>query len=68
MPDDSITIQPGLPGVLVDCMRQEEDTLIVSVRYRAMSRPHVRRADWPQAMYISTTGSIRPIGRCGAIR
>ncbi len=39
MPDDSITIQPGLPGLLVDCMRQEEDTLIVSVRYRAMSRP-----------------------------
>lgn len=39
MPDDSITIQPGLPGLLVDRMRQEGDTLIVSVRYRGMSRP-----------------------------
>ena len=39
MPDDSITVQLELPGLLVDCMRREGDTLIVSVHYRGMSRP-----------------------------
>jgi transposase len=39
MPDDCITVQLGLPGLVVEGSRQERDTLIVSVRYWGMSRP-----------------------------
>jgi transposase len=39
MQDDCITVVLGMPEVRVEGWRQESGTLVVTVRYRCMSRP-----------------------------